>query len=94
MHLPVISECSAESCAYNSDHTCHAAAVTIGDVSEPVCDTFMTADVQGGEPSVTGRVGACKMADCRHNDGLECHAPAIAVGSEQEQVDCLTYERG
>ncbi|MEU6522761.1 DUF1540 domain-containing protein [Streptomyces sp. NPDC046924] len=93
MHLPVISECAAESCAYNHDHTCHAAAITVGDSAAPVCDTFMSADMEGGEPSVTGRVGACKMADCRHNTGLECHAPSITVGYEQEQVDCLTYAR-
>ncbi|WP_244302642.1 MULTISPECIES: DUF1540 domain-containing protein [Streptomyces] len=53
----------------------------------------MSADMEGGEPSVTGRVGACKMADCRHNTGLECHAPSITVGYEHEQVDCLTYAR-
>ncbi|CAM5730083.1 DUF1540 domain-containing protein [Streptomyces hirsutus] len=97
MQLPVISECVAESCAYNHDHTCHAVAITVGDVSNPVsnpvCDTFMDADIEGGEPSVTGRVGACKMADCRHNTGLECHAPSITVGYEREQVDCLTYAR-
>lgn len=73
MQLPVISECSAGSCADHSDHTCHAAAGTTGDAAEPVCDTFMTADVQGREPSVTGRVGACKMADSRriHHSGEE-----------------------
>ncbi len=64
MQLPVISECAAEGCAYNHDHTCHAAAITVGDLDSPVCDTFMGADLEGGEPSTTGRVGACKMADC------------------------------
>ncbi|MCP9999315.1 DUF1540 domain-containing protein [Streptomyces werraensis] len=93
MQLPVISECEAEGCAYNHDHTCHAAAITVRDLDGPVCDTFMGADLEGGEPSTTGRVGACKMADCRHNSGLECHAPAISVGYEHEQVDCLTYAR-
>src|SRR5690606_17832283 len=28
MQLPVISQCAAEGCAYNNDHTCHAAAIT------------------------------------------------------------------
>ncbi|MCA2205180.1 DUF1540 domain-containing protein [Streptomyces griseoincarnatus] len=93
MQLPVISECAAEDCAYNHGHACHAAAITVGDLDSPVCDTFMGADLEGGEPSTTGRVGACKMADCRHNSGLECHAPAITVGLEHEQVNCLTYER-
>ncbi|MET9593084.1 hypothetical protein ABZY45_19330 [Streptomyces sp. NPDC006516] len=59
---------SAGSCADNSDHICHATVVTIGDATEPVCYTFMTADVQGGKPTATGPVGACKRADCRHND--------------------------
>ncbi|MFJ9661236.1 DUF1540 domain-containing protein [Streptomyces griseoflavus] len=93
MQLPVISECTADGCAYNQDHTCHAAAITVGDLDGPVCDTFTGADLEGGDQSVTGRVGACKMADCRHNSGLECHAPSIAVGYEHERVDCLTYTR-
>ncbi|WP_234042572.1 DUF1540 domain-containing protein [Streptomyces marianii] len=91
MQLPVINECTAENCAYNTDHTCHAVAITIGDIHDPVCDTYVSADAKGGEPSATGRVGACKMADCRHNIGLECHAPAITVGYQHDEIDCLTY---
>ena len=91
MQLPIINTCGAEDCAYNTDHTCHAAAVTIGDTEAAVCDTYIGADVRGGEPAVTGRVGACKMADCQHNVGLECHAPAITVGYQQNEIDCLTY---
>lgn len=91
MQLPVISNCAAESCAYNTDRTCHAVAITVGGANSAACETYTSADMQGGEPSATGRVGACKMADCRHNVDLECHAPAITVGYRQNEVDCLTY---
>ncbi|GAA0913061.1 DUF1540 domain-containing protein [Streptomyces thermoalcalitolerans] len=91
MQLPVINNCAAESCAYNTNHTCHAAAITIGGELGAACETYTSVDMQGGEPSATGRVGACKMADCRHNVGLECHAPAITVGYQQNEIDCLTY---
>ncbi|MEG3627888.1 DUF1540 domain-containing protein [Streptomyces poriticola] len=92
MQLPVISECSADSCAYNQEHTCHAVAITVGDIHSAICDTYMGADTKGGEAPDAGRVGACKMADCRHNTGLECHAPAITVGYQQNEIDCLTYD--
>ncbi len=55
MRLPVISECGAEGRAYNHDRACHAVAITAGDLSSPVRDTFMGADLEGAEPSVTGR---------------------------------------
>ncbi|MCE7080268.1 DUF1540 domain-containing protein [Streptomyces sp. ST2-7A] len=89
--LPLISECTAASCAFNTEHSCHAPAITVGNVQDPLCDTYLTASDKGGDPSSTGRVGACKMADCRHNDHFECHAPGISVGYQDDKVDCLTY---
>ncbi|MFF4771617.1 DUF1540 domain-containing protein [Microtetraspora fusca] len=55
------------------------------------CDTFFSVPSKGGDPSVTGRVGACKMSDCRHNVQLECQASGIVVGYAQDAADCLTY---
>ncbi|MFY1675854.1 MULTISPECIES: DUF1540 domain-containing protein [unclassified Streptomyces] len=91
MRLPVISECSAESCAYNRGRSCRAAAITVGDIHGAICDTYLSSDTKGGEAPDTGRVGACKMADCRHNRELECHAPAVTVGYRRDEIDCLTY---
>ncbi|MFE9168728.1 DUF1540 domain-containing protein [Streptomyces kebangsaanensis] len=96
MEMPVVNECAAENCAYNRERACHALAITVGDTAGVVvrhahCDTFTTSQTKGGDPSVTGRVGACKMSDCRHNSELECRAPGITVGYRQTEVECLTY---
>lgn len=97
MEMPVVNECAVEDCGYNRDRACHALAITVGDtagvaVRHAHCDTFFVSPAKGGDPSVTGRVGACKMSDCRHNADFACHAPAgITVGYQQNEVDCLTY---
>lgn len=90
--MPVINQCSVESCAYNQEKNCHAMAITIGDPQHAHCDTFLSASSRGGAPSITGKVGACKMSDCRHNVDFECQAPAITVGQRIDEADCLTYE--
>lgn len=83
--LPIISDCSAKSCAFNHDG-CSAAAVTIGNDG---CATYIESDVRGGIDE-QGQVGACKRTDCKHNDHLECSAHAIEVGSDS--ASCLTYQ--
>ncbi|MFG2030740.1 DUF1540 domain-containing protein [Streptomyces sp. NPDC048825] len=92
MEMPVVTECAVQdrARAYNRDRTCHALAITVGDVQHAHCDAFFTAPAKGGDPSATGRVGACKMSDCRHNVAFECHAPGITVGNQQTEVHCLT----
>lgn len=92
MDMPVVNACEADACAYNRDSTCHALAITIGDVRHPHCDTFLSGTTEGGDRSAVGHVGACKMADCTHNSGLECQAPGITVGFQQRTADCLTYQ--
>lgn len=96
MEMPVVTECAVQDCAYNRDRACHALAITVGDAAGVVvrhahCDTFVASPAKGGDPSVTGHVGACKMSDCRHNVELECRAPGITVGYRQTEADCLTY---
>lgn len=91
MKMPVINECDVADCAYNTDRMCRALAITVGEVRHPNCDTFLTADISGGDPAGIGRVGACKVADCRHNMQLECQAPGINIGYRQDRADCLTY---
>ncbi|GAA2784790.1 DUF1540 domain-containing protein [Saccharopolyspora taberi] len=89
--MPLVNNCGAEDCAYNSDHNCHALAITIGEPRHAQCDTFTTVSQRGGDPDAIGHVGACKMSDCRHNVDLECQAPGITIGYQQNTVDCLTY---
>ncbi|MFE1396544.1 DUF1540 domain-containing protein [Nocardiopsis dassonvillei] len=91
MDMPVVNSCQVDACAYNTDHSCHALAITVGNSSHAQCDTFFDAGDQGGDPVATGQVGACKMSNCEHNVQLECQAPAISVGYVHRQADCLTY---
>ncbi|QUH02868.1 DUF1540 domain-containing protein [Saccharopolyspora erythraea] len=90
--MPIVNKCTADSCAYNQEHTCHALAITVGEPTHPQCDTFTTASVRAGVASATGHVGACHMGDCQHNVDLECQAPGISVGFHENTVDCLTYQ--
>ncbi|OLT29425.1 hypothetical protein BJF83_11590 [Nocardiopsis sp. CNR-923] len=91
MNMPLVNSCEAHACAYNTDHSCHALAITVGNEPRAHCDTFFGDDSSGGDPVQTGHVGACKMSDCEHNVHLECQAPGINVGYVENQVDCLTY---
>lgn len=91
MEMPAINECQVSNCAYNTSGACHALAITVGNSTHPVCETFDSRKGTGGDPSTTGQVGACHMSECRHNVQLECQAPGIAVGYVSNQADCLTY---
>ena len=91
MKMPVVNSCEAEACAYNTDSTCRALAITVGNQPSAYCDTFLPIQAKGGDPSTVGHVGACKMANCQHNVQFECQAPAINIGFDANQAECLTY---
>jgi hypothetical protein len=91
MDMPAVTECAVAACAYNHAGACHALAITVGNTRHAHCDTFLADSAHGGDPDVTGRVGACKMSGCVHNVALECQAPGIAVGVQRNVADCLTY---
>ncbi|GAA3411565.1 DUF1540 domain-containing protein [Streptosporangium vulgare] len=91
MQMPTVNECQVEACAYNTEHACHALAITVGNSSHAECETFFKVSSKGGDPAATGRVGACKMANCQHNVQYECQASGIVVGYAQQDIDCLTY---
>ena len=64
MEMTQVKSCEVGNCAYNSDHKCRALAITIGDLNNPMCDTFCQSSTKGGfEESVAG-VGACKVEAC------------------------------
>jgi hypothetical protein len=91
--MPKVSDCSATECAYNTDQTCHALAITVGESpQDPACDTYFESSTHGGVKDAIAGVGACKTADCQYNKEFECSAPQIQVGYRGNQVDCLTFE--
>jgi len=90
--MPSVSECEMSECAYNQQRVCHALAITVGDDTCPMCDTYFDSDSKGGFGDETGTVGACKESDCQFNNALECSAPNIKVASHSGHADCSTYK--
>lgn len=89
--LPEVSACEATACAYNTEHRCHAPAITIGDALIPACDTFLPAR-HHVEPEPVAGVGACKVTACTHNHERTCHAGSIDIKVEDHGPDCATFE--
>jgi hypothetical protein len=89
--MPVVSQCAISDCGFNVDNNCHAKAITVGDYTNPGCDTFMLSDEHNREKNRLAGVGACKVNGCKYNDDFECTADGIAVGLAGEEVNCLTY---
>ena len=92
MKMPKVKGCTVENCAYNTEKSCHAMAITVGEpAGDPACDTFFSADRHGGVMDMIAAVGACKSADCKFNRDYECSATNITVGMQKGQPDCLTF---
>ena len=92
MKMPVINQCDANQCAYNSDNQCHAMAITIGDGNNPLCDTAFKYSTKGGVPKLTGGVGACKVTSCMFNKSLECSSEGIEVKMHSNNAECNTFQ--
>lgn len=93
MDMPKVSQCDVADCAYNESDHCHALAITIGDQSHPMCDTFVEAGMHGGDESAVAQVGACKVSTCKFNKSLECSASSITVGRHGQACgDCQTFQ--
>jgi hypothetical protein len=94
MNMPRVQECSVNECAYNTERSCHALAITIGEKpSNPLCDTFFTSQRHGGIKETAAGVGACKSFECSYNKDFECSASSIQVGMKGSQPDCLTFQK-
>lgn len=89
--LPIVHSCEASSCAYNGEHSCHAAAITIGNSGSAACETYLGLDTPGGHEDATAAVGACKESACVHNVRLECTAAEIEVDFSAGHAVCLTH---
>lgn len=92
VEMPTVSKCSASKCAYNRENKCHARAITVGDASNPKCDTFFENRNHVQSVKRIAGVGACKVTECRHNYDLVCNAQEISVGSIQSGFRCMTFE--
>lgn len=89
--MPVVSECSATECAYNSNKSCQARAITVGDGDNAGCDTFWRSSQHASASECSAGVGACKMEGCMFNEGLECMAESIHVAHLQSKVNCMSF---
>ncbi len=95
MMMPPINSCVVTECAYNTDQTCHAKAITVGDGvgTHAMCDTFFKTTMFGGAKDQIGGVGACKVAACRYNEDLECQSESIKIGYHRDHPDCVTFAK-
>jgi hypothetical protein len=91
VEMPPVRSCSARQCAYNVNQSCHAKAITVGDVTNPECDTFLQSGSHNKEANRVAGVGACKVTGCRFNADFECTAESIQVGVKDNKINCLTY---
>lgn len=91
--MPMVSKCEATQCAYNLENGCHAKGITIGDGSNPGCDTFFQNKEHARENKRVAGVGACKVSSCKFNSDFECAAESIDVGYNKNKINCLTYKK-
>ncbi|MFW5887853.1 MAG: DUF1540 domain-containing protein [Bacteriovoracia bacterium] len=89
--MPILTECKITECAYNDKNNCHAKAITVGDSSNPRCDTYFENNQHVSSPSELAGVGACKVGPCKFNEDFSCTASEVQVGMDQGQIKCLTF---
>lgn len=91
--MPEVKKCDVSNCGYNLNSSCHAKAITIGDYSNPGCDTFLDINGHIKHTMRIAGVGACKVSECKYNSDYECSAKNIAVGYREGNVNCLTFSK-
>lgn len=89
--MPKVTSCEVIDCSYNRNRECHAIAITVGDMSHPMCDTFLKSSAKGGIKEMAAGVGACKVQGCQFNASFECSAGSITVGLHEGHADCKTF---
>jgi len=92
LEMPVVKECAASDCVYNTNSSCHARAISIGDSMHPDCDTFMAGVRHAKSVNQIAGIGACKTAGCKFNNDLECMAESIQVRMVKNKANCATFE--
>ncbi|MCM2348675.1 MAG: DUF1540 domain-containing protein [Bacteriovoracaceae bacterium] len=91
IEMPLVKKCDVQDCGYNTNCNCHAKAITIGDFSNPGCDTYLNIKGHTAETKNIAGVGACKVSACKYNNDYECTAENISVGFSSANINCLTY---
>ena len=91
VEMPLVSRCDVSRCSYNVNNNCHAKAITVGDSTNPACDTFIDASKHTKETKRLAGVGACKVSGCEYNEDFECVAENIAVTSSKQDTKCRTF---
>ena len=87
-----INECKVAQCSYCADNMCHAIAITVGNSSMALCDTYINTIKSGGIKGLTGGVGACKAHTCKFNRDLECCSDeGIRVSTAGGHAHCTTF---
>ncbi len=92
LEMPIVSKCMVTECVYNTDSSCHARAITIGNSVSPGCDTYMAGMRHTKAANLTAGIGACKTVGCRFNSDLECMAESIQVGKVKNKAHCITFD--
>jgi hypothetical protein len=91
IEMPLVKKCDVQNCGFNQGNNCHAKAITVGDGTNPGCDTFMDSQRHTIERTRIAGVGACKVSGCQYNSDFECVADNITVGFVEGKVNCQTY---
>jgi hypothetical protein len=91
IEMPLVKSCNVENCGFNKNNNCHAKAITIGDYTNPGCDTFMNSEEHAQESVRIAGVGACKVSGCKYNKDFECYAENISVSFKKGKINCQTY---
>lgn len=91
IEMPLVSKCDITKCGYNVNNSCNAKAITIGDGSNPGCDTYLNTSLHCREANHAAGVGACKVNVCKHNVDFECTANNVSVGMNEGKINCLTF---
>lgn len=91
IEMPEVLKCEVTECSYNTNESCHARAITVGDGAEPHCDTYFQYPLHSKNDSTIAGVGACKVVACHFNNDFECEADSIQVGYENHEAYCLTF---
>ncbi len=90
IEMPPVNACDVTQCVYNVSNACHARAITVGDGTHAMCDTFFDASPHSKGRQMAG-VGACKVTACSFNNDYECQADGISVGLERNNAICVTF---
>ncbi len=92
MDMSRINECKVALCSYNEEKRCRAIAITVGNSSKALCDTFVNTVKKGGVKGLIGGVGACKSQNCKFNRELECCSDnGIEISTVGGHPHCTTF---